>query len=189
MAKKNARKKQAPAPDEFDDKKYANVRVSCTYDYDEFAYSKSASTMLEWGRSASLVAALVFLVILVLVLVYDSSNTVLSITLLVCTTLCSAASASWRSIQLRYTDGTTLAQMGSHDRRHVVICDDEVHVEHASGAYEHYPLTELKSAKSTGEVVVLGFGKGRFVYVPKASMSENRFRKLVADMQSRAKKK
>ena len=60
-----------------------------------------------------------------------------------------------------------------------VVCDDAVHVQTSLGSSATYPLSDLKWVSATDECLLASFGHGRYVYVPRRCLSENRYRDLI----------
>lgn len=188
MAKKKSNRRPQVEDDskQYDDRKYEGLRYSLTYDYDEYSYTHACSLVLEQGSNVCIGVAIVTLIILVVLLVVDETAIVPAVVLLVICAVASALGGTWRSIQMRYANGTSLAQKGPEDRRHVVVCEDAIHVEYADGSEDHYELAKLKYVRSAVDYCIICFEDKGFVFVPRSAMSVNRFRNLVRELQERA---
>lgn len=189
MAKKSGksaarRKDDARA---FDDKKYGHALFSATFEYGELAFARAAEQLGLRLKSALTAASFASLVALILVILIDESFLVLIGIIFVLSLVLVFATSRWTDIQLRYARRTTLASPALSERRHVVVCEDAVHVENEAGELGSYDLSELRVVHATGDFVVAGFGHGRYVYVPRVALSENRFHELVRFFDSRCR--
>lgn len=181
MAKKASRanngRKGSQQP-RFDDKKYGKTLFSATFEYNELSFARAAETLGHGVRNALTAAAFVALLALIVVLLVDEKPTVLvavvfvvSLALVYCTT-------RWDRLQIRYARRTTLELTPPAEVRHVAVCDDSVHVENEAGSIGDFALSELKTVRQNSDCVMAGFGSGRYAYVPRSALSENRYREL-----------
>ena len=181
MAKKSgkqvARRKDA-ARVAFDDKKYGHALFSATFEYSELTFARASEQLGLRLRSALTAASFASLVGLILVILIDESLVVLVGVLFVISLALVFTTSRWGDIQLRYARTTA-------ERRHVVVCEDAVHVENEEGELGSYNLSDLRVVHATGEFVVAGFGHGRYAYVPRSALSENRFHELVRFLDGR----
>ncbi|HIZ45948.1 MAG TPA: hypothetical protein IAA19_02880 [Candidatus Olsenella pullistercoris] len=188
MAKKSgkqvARRKDA-ARVAFDDKKYGHALFSATFEYSELTFARASEQLGLRLRSALTAASFASLVGLILVILIDESLVVLVGVLFVISLALVFTTSRWGDIQLRYARTTTLAAPATAERRHVVVCEDAVHVENEEGELGSYNLSDLRVVHATGEFVVAGFGHGRYAYVPRSALSENRFHELVRFLDGR----
>lgn len=203
MAKKPNRARAAaqPAADavKFDDTAYADVRFSATFDYDELAVSRASTMIMERGRQISLGVAFVSLAILVGMLWINRDLLLPSMVFLVIAILASNATNNWPKIQRKYANKSTLALTGGAEKRHVVVCGDAVHVSVAAASgtsadgektvrTQSYPLSELRRVTRGVECTLADFGQKRLVYVPRAALSDTRYKELGAFLAERAGK-
>ena len=133
------------------------------------------------GMLAVLLAFVIpfLLILLVLVALWAKDAIIVMIVLFVIATALSYVTSNWRKLQLRYARTTSLGSWTQVGRLHVAFCDDALHVEDKTGELATYPTSELRYVHETGDFVVAGFGRKRFVYVPRAALSENRWRELL----------
>ena len=162
----------------FDDKKYGRVLFSATFDYNELSFARASETLGHGYRKILTGVAFLALLALVVVLLVDEKPTVLLVaTFLVAFALVFAVSR-WDRLQQTYARRTVLAPDADAPTRHVAVCEDGVHVEDTSGSLGDYDLSDLRSVSQNTDCVVASFGDGRYVYIPRSAMSENRFRLL-----------
>lgn len=186
MAKKSSRRKAAAqAQSAFDDKKYEGVRFSATFEYNELTFTRAAEQLFPRGRSAATIVTFLLLVLLVLTALMLENTPVLVVLFVLCLVAMNAATR-WSDLQIWYARSTTLAPGDGAERRHVVVCEDEVHVEDESGDDAAYPLSSLRVVYATSDFLVAGFGNKRYVYVPRSALSESRFRDLVGFLDAHA---
>lgn len=178
MAKKTAVRRRDESV-EFDDSAYENVRVSVTYDYNELTFARAAERLAPRGRQILTIANFVSLVVLVFCAWQLREQTVLLFCAAVVAFVVLYMWGNWNKLQLRYAKRTSLGLSGTSERRHVVVCDDAVHVQSSSGASATYSVSDLRTVSSTDEHLVAGFGSRRYVYVPRRATSEGRYRELV----------
>lgn len=162
----------------FDDTKYGRTLFSATFDYNELSFARASETLGHGYRKVLTGLAFLALLALVVVLLVDEKPTALVVvTFLVAFALVFAVSR-WDRLQQAYARRTVLAPKAGVPTRHVAVCEDSVHLEDATGALGDYDLSELRSVSQNTDCLVASFGNGRYVYVPRAAMSENRFRLL-----------
>lgn len=184
MAKRSSRRKTAAARDRFDDSGYQDVRLSATFDYDEMDFARAANQLCPHGRTVMTAVTFALLVLLVLAALSLEDTTPLIALVVVCLVPMNLISR-WHDVQIWYAQGTTLAPDAASGRRHVVVCEDAVHTQDEAGATETYPFSEMRAVRITGDFVVMGFGRKRYVYVPRRALSENRFRELTAFLEAK----
>lgn len=88
----------------------------------------------------------------------------------------------WHEVQvwrLRRAGLDTALVAEDQRRRSVSVYDDRLVVEERNGHKTALPMDEMRRPKLSGEVLVLTFSRGRFVPVPRKSMSVSRFDELV----------
>lgn len=179
MAKKSATSRKSAAPSIFDEKKFRSPRIQATFDYNELSLVRASNQLWQTGKNVMLGVAMVSLVgIISYILLGGEDNMAPAIGMLVVAVVSSAAVTRWDRVQLRYARKTTLGFEGTGERRRVTVTDDTVHMETSNGAEVSYPLSSLREVYVTEDSVTAGFGKGCYVYVPRAALSENRFREL-----------
>lgn len=176
-AKATSARKREPLA-RFDDTKYGRTLFSATFDYNELSFARASETLGHGYRKVLTGLAFLALLALVVVLLVDEKPTALVVvTFLVAFALVFAVSR-WDRLQQAYARRTVLAPKVGVPTRHVAVCEDSVHLEDATGALGDYDLSELRSVSQNTDCLVASFGNGRYVYVPRAAMSENRFRLL-----------
>ena len=174
MAKKTpktAAGHKSPSQPRFDDKKYGKALFSATFDYNELSFGHGI-------RNVVTAAAFVALLALVVVLLVDEKPTVLVFVVFAVSLALVFATTRWDYLQMRYARRTTLAPTPPSEVRHVVVCEDSAHMENEAGPIGDFDLADLRTVRQNGDCVVAGFGEGRYIYVPRAALSENRFREL-----------
>lgn len=185
MAKKNAKaaaKRRAAEKNaeqfRFDDTKYGHTLFSVTFDYNELAFSHAANMLAPRTPTAlKFVSAVPLLGIVFCALAFKDNN----VLLIVCFAVAMAfivISGNWDQMLRTYARKTTLAPAAGGERRHVAVTEDAVHVENEQGPLGSYNLSDLRAVYRNSECVVAGFGQKRYVYVPRAALSEGRFREL-----------
>ena len=158
MAKKSAVRRRSEQS-EFSDDAFENVRASMTYDYNELVLARAAERIHPRTKQYLTFVNLASLLILVFCAWNFRDN--------------------WNTIQLRVARRGSLALEGPNERRHVVVCDDAVHVQTNLGSSTTYPLSDLKWVSATDECLLASFGRRRYVYIPRRCLSENRYRDLI----------
>lgn len=181
MAKKfgTRHKNVVPSGPKFDDDAYEDVRFSATFDYGELSLTRAAAQLAPRSKTATTGVAFVCLAGMVAVLMISEDNLVWALVFMVPALVALNAVTNWHKLQLRYARKTTLGAADGIGRHHVVVCEDAVHTQVEGGAVTSYSLSELRAVYDTEDCVVAGFGSKRYVYVPRAALSENRFRDLV----------
>lgn len=181
MAKKTpktAAGRKSPSQPRFDDKKYGKALFSATFDYNELSFARASETLGHGIRNVVTAAAFVALLALVVVLLVDEKPTVLVFVVFAVSLALVFATTRWDYLQMRYARRTTLAPTPPSEVRHVVVCEDSAHMENEAGPIGDFDLADLRTVRQNGDCVVAGFGEGRYIYVPRAALSENRFREL-----------
>lgn len=181
MAKKTpktAAGHKSPSQPRFDDKKYGKALFSATFDYNELSFARASETLGHGIRNVVTAAAFVALLALVVVLLVDEKPTVLVFVVFAVSLALVFATTRWDYLQMRYARRTTLAPTPPSEVRHVVVCEDSAHMENEAGPIGDFDLADLRTVRQNGDCVVAGFGEGRYIYVPRAALSENRFREL-----------
>ncbi|OUO58503.1 hypothetical protein [Olsenella sp. An270] len=181
MAKKASRttsRDKGAAQSRFDDKKYGKVLFSATYDYNELEFARASETLGHGFRSVVTAAAFVALLALVVVLLVDNKPTALVFVTFGASLVLVFASTRWDRLQVFYARRTTLAAAPPSEQRHVAVCEDCVHVESEAGPIGDFDLSDLRTVRQNSDCIVAGFGDGRYAYVPRPALSENRFREL-----------
>ena len=178
MAKKTAARRREGKL-EFNDDAFENVRASATYDYNELVLARAAERIHPRTRQYLTFVNLASLLILVFCAWNFRDSNALLLVLAVIAFALLYVWANWNTIQLRLARGGSLALEGPDERRHVVVCDDAVHVQSNLGSSATYQLSDLKWVSATDECLLACFGRGRYVYVPRRCLSENRYRDLV----------
>ena len=180
MAKKSAaRRREQSAQSLFDDSKYEGVRVSATFEYNELSLSRAAEQLAPRLKSSMVFLNLASLLALVASAVLLPDLSALLIALFVVAVIIMYVQYNWNKLAASYARTTTLDPAAHEGSVHVVACDDALHLEDAGGTQEHYDYADLRVVYPTSEFVVAGFGKKRYVYVPRSALSEGRFRELV----------
>ena len=156
MSKKTAVRRKDETG-EFDNSAYENVRVSATFDYNEVTLSYAAELVAPNVKRT--LGPISFVALIVMALLFVWSN--------------------WNRVQTHVACRSSLALDGGSERRHVVVCDDAIHTETSAGKHETYPLSELKTLHATDECLLAGFGRGRYVFIPRKALSEGRYRSLI----------
>ena len=177
MAKKTpktAAGRKGPSQPRFDDKKYGKALFSATFDYNELSFARASETLGHGIRNVVTAAAFVALLALVVVLLVDEKPTVLVFVVFAVSLALVFATTRW----MRYARRTTLAPTPPSEVRHVVVCEDSAHMENEAGPIGDFDLADLRTVRQNGDCVVAGFCEGRYIYVPRAALSENRFREL-----------
>lgn len=162
----------------FDDEQYATVLFSATFEYNELTFSRAAELLGPRLRTVLTAASFASLILLILSILVGESFVVLTGVLFVIALALIFATSGWSKLQLRYARKTTLAAPPVAERRHVAVCEDVVHLANEAGELGSYLLSDLCAVYPTSEFVVAGFGSGRYVYVPRSALSENRYREL-----------
>ena len=129
-------------------------------------------------RSVVTAAAFVALLALVVVLLVDNKPTALVFVTFGASLVLVFASTRWDRLQVFYARRTTLAAAPPSEQRHVAVCEDCVHVESEAGPIGDFDLSDLRTVRQNSDCIVAGFGDGRYSYVPRPALSENRFREL-----------
>lgn len=192
MAKKNAARHKAAAGTHpaFDDSKYDHVLYSMTFDYNELGLARASELLAPRLRGALSAASFISLAVLVLAaLAFGNQGYPLLIALFLVSVGLLYASSNIARLRLRYARTTTLDPAAYDGTLHVAVEEDAVHVSDARGAGGDYPLAELRTSNSSPEGILAGFGAKRYVFVPRSSMSEGRFRELAALLAQRCPKK
>lgn len=182
MAKKAASRRKSASPQrKFDDTQYDGVRFSATFEYNELSLARAASWIWPRGKYVTLAVAFVSLLLLVGMLYINQDLLIPALAPLAVSIVASSLNSRWDRVQLRRANRSSLAldETRAPQTRHVVVCDDAVHVEVEGGASDTYPLSDLRVVHSNNDSAFAGFGDGRYVYVPRSAMSEGRFRELV----------
>lgn len=178
MAKKTAARRRE-GQSEFSDDAFENVRASATYDYNELVLARAAERIHPRAKQYLTFVNFASLLILVFCAWNFRDNNVLLLVLAVVAFALLYVWANWNTLQLRLARRGSLALEGPNERRHVVVCDDAVHVQSNLGSSATYPLSDLKWVSATDGCLLASFGRGRYAYVPRRCLSENRFRELV----------
>lgn len=190
MAKKStkpvARRREAERA-AFNDKQYGRTLFSATFDYNELTMARAAEQLGITTKNVLTVAAFVVLASMILVILIDESLVALVGVLFVLSIALVFVTGRWSWFQLRYARSTSLAAPATSERRHVAITEDCVHVVSEQGEIGAYNLSDLRVVHSTGDLVVAGFGEGRYACVPRSALSENRFRELVRFLDEKTK--
>lgn len=163
----------------FDAKRFRSPRIQATFDYDELSLMRAANQLGQVGRNVVLAVAFVSLVCVIATLLVDPNSYAPAIAALLVAVAASAFATRWDRVQLRLVRGTSLDVTGLGDRRRVTVTDDSVHLETTGGVDVSYPLSDLSRVYATDDSVTACFAKGRYVYVPRSALSENRFHELV----------
>lgn len=182
MAKKpSARRKAAAAPSVFDEKKFKSPRIQATFDYNELSLVRASNQLWQTGKNVALGVAMVSLagIVVYILLAGSEGNLAPALVLLAVSVIASATVTRWDKVQLRRARTTSLGVKGEGERRRVTVTDDAVHLETTGGLDASYPLSDLRKVFATEDSVTVDFGNDRYVYVPRAALSENRFRELV----------
>lgn len=179
MPKKSPAHKDQNAPIKFNDEKYDHLHFSTTFEYNELCLARAAELLCPRLKQAATIGNFGALILLVLVALWAKDAIIVMIVLFVIATALSYVTSNWRKLQLRYARTTSLGSWTQVGRLHVAFCDDALHVEDKTGELATYPTSELRYVHETGDFVVAGFGRKRFVYVPRAALSENRWRELL----------
>ena len=180
MAKKSsARRREQSAQSLFDDSKYADVRVSATFEYNELSLSRAAEQLAPRLKSSMVFVNLASLLALVAAAILVPDLSALLIGLFVVAVVMMYVQYNWNKLIVSYARTTTLDPASHEGSIHVVACDDALHLEDAGGSEERYDYADLRVVYPTSEFVVAGFGSKRYVYVPRSALSEGRFRELV----------
>lgn len=177
MSKKTAARPKDEA-NEFDDSAYENVLVSATFDYNQASYAHAALLLAPRAKQRLTFASLTSLILMLFCAWNFRDNQVLLYTTAGLAILILFVWSNWERLQGRYARSSTLGLAGGPERRHVVVCDDAVHVQSSTGASDTFPLSDLRTVRYTDEHLVAGFGSRRYVYVPRRALSEGRYRKL-----------
>lgn len=178
MAKKTAVRRRDESG-EFDNSAYENVRVSATFDLNEVSLSYAAELVAPGIKRTLRPISFMALILLVFAAwQFRDQQTFLIVPAIVVMALLFAWS-NWNRLQTRVIRSSSLALADGPERMHVVVCDDAVHTESSSGKRETYPLSQLKTLHATDECLLAGFGRRRYVYVPRKALSEGRYRSLV----------
>lgn len=178
MAKKSAVRRRSEQS-EFSDDAFENVRASMTYDYNELVLARAAERIHPRTKQYLTFVNLASLLILVFCAWNFRDNNALLIVLAVIAFALLYVWANWNTIQLRLARRGSLALEDPNERRHVVVCDDAVHVQTNLGSSTTYPLSDLKWVSATDECLLASFGRRRYVYIPRRCLSENRYRDLI----------
>lgn len=177
MAKKSAaRRKEQSA---FDDEKYEGVRMSATFEYNELSLSRSAEQLAPRLKNSLLFLNVASLLALVAAAIILPDLTALLIALFVVAVGAMYVYHNWNAMMVRYARSTTLDPASYQGSIHVAVCDDALHLADEGGTDDRYDYSDLRVVYPTGEFLVAGFGKKRYVYVPRSALSEGRFRELV----------
>lgn len=187
-AQAKATREQA-ARQEKHDKQYGNPLYSLTYEMDELEFSR-ASGLTKPDSIKTVLASIsaICLVLIIVLLLQDRNNLTIAIILVAASLVCTAASSSWADILVRYARRSTLGLVGKDNHRHIVLTEDEVIEEGPDDRVERYPLSELQFVRSTDSYALAGFGSKRFVYIPRSSMSEGRYRGAVRFLEQHTEK-
>lgn len=189
MAKKkaNAAARRRDNTEHFDDSAYEGIRYSLTYEMDELSFSRAAALLAPpWLYNAALVCSLIGLIGIILVLVADQNNVIPAVIFFAIAILGSVVGNNWTRMVASRARKTTLGLPGEDKHRHVVITDKDLFELGPDDRKVSYPLSDLKRAAGDDEGCILDFGAKRYVYVPRAAMSENRYRSLVREARERA---
>lgn len=188
MAKKSsARRREQSAQSLFDDSKYENVRVAATFEYNELSLSRAAEQLAPRLKSSMVFVNLASLLALVAAAILVPDLSALLIGLFVVAVVMMYVQHNWNKLAVRYARTTTLAPSAYEGSIHVVACDDALHLEDAHGVDARFDYADLRVVYPTSEFVVAGFGKKRYVYVPRSALSEGRFRELVRILDAHCK--
>lgn len=182
---KSASRRRDAGRTAFDDERYGKVLFSATFEYNELTFSRAAELLGPRLKTVFTAASFASLVLLIVSILAGESFVVLTGALFVVALVLIFVTSSWSRLQLRYARTTSLAAPAVAERRHVAVCEDAVHVANEAGELGSYPLSDLRAVYPTGEFVVAGFGGGRYAYVPRSALSENRYRDLVRFLSER----
>lgn len=186
MAKKSAAAKRRERARErsaekhrFDDSKYDGVLFSATYDYNELLFSRAAETLgPRLGVAVRACAFISLAAMIILIMIFDTATLPVVIAL-VASLVFVWATTNWGRLQTTYArKRTTLAVAPGGEQRHVAITANEVHVENEQGPLGDYNLSDLSVAHQNGDCTVMGFGGGRYAFVPSSALSEGRYHDL-----------
>ena len=180
-ARKGARAtaaRQGAEPARFDDRRFGKPLFAATFECNELALTRGAETIGHRMRGALTAASFVALLALVIVTLVDDRAMVLMIAVFAVSLALVIATSRWDRLQRAYARHTTLAALSDSEACHVVVCEDSVHVENEDGPIGDFALSDLRTVHQNADCVVAGFGRRRYVYVPRMAMSENRFREL-----------
>ncbi len=178
MSKKTAVRRKDETG-EFDNSAYENVRVSATFDYNEVTLSYAAELVAPNVKRTLGPISFVALILLVFAAwqFRDQQTFLIAPAIIVMALL--FVWSNWNRVQTHVACRSSLAIDGGSERRHVVVCDDAIHTETSTGKHETYPLSELKTLHATDECLLAGFGRGRYVFIPRKALSEGRYRSLI----------
>ena len=180
MAKNSpARRRDIAAKGAFDDGAYDNVVLSATFEQNELTLNRAAEQLAPRLKSSFTFVNLASLLVLVAAAVLFGDLTAVLIVLFLIAIALLYVSSHPNRLAVRYARGTNLSPSAYEGSVHVVVCDDAVHVEDEGGSHETFPFSELRSVRSTPDCVVAGFGRRRYVFVPRSALSEGRFRELI----------
>lgn len=187
MARKSPASRRRAEKNSFDDDAYENVRFSATFDYNELARDRAAAVLAPRAHRGVLFgegAALVGIVAVALTLGVEGTTVPLVALFLVALVLIFVANR-WPDLQLRHTRGGSLDPAAGGERMHVVVCDDAVHVRSDKRPVQDFDLSRLRVLHDNEDFLVAGFGGRDYVYVPRAGLSENRYRELTHFLRER----
>ena len=178
MAKKTAVRRKDESG-EFDNSAYENVRVSATFDYNELSLSYAAELIAPNVKRTMGPVSFVGLILLVFAAwqFRDQQTFLIAPAIIVMALL--FVWSNWNRVQMRIASASSLALDDGPERHHVVVCDNAIHTETNKGERATYPLSELKTLHATDECLLAGFGRRRYVYIPRKALSEGRYRSLL----------
>ncbi len=162
------------------DKRYGKPLFSLSYDMNEYELARAAN-LYGPDRMKDLFngVAILSLALLIFALVSMVDNIALTISLLVIAVVTSSITTNWSRFATFLARKSTLGLVGENNRHHIVVTEDKVVDEGPDDRVAEYPLSKLKHSRSSNEATVVNFGSKRYVYIPRAPMSEGRYQALI----------
>lgn len=189
MAHKSPAARRRPDQATFNDDAYEGVRFSATFDYGDLMLGRAAELLAPRARRAVQAAEIAVLLCIVGIAVFfgTDSTTVPLVGLAVAAFVLLLLSNRWGDLQVRYAGSGSLAPAEGGERMHVVVCDDAVHVQSDKRPVANYSLSDLRVVYDNADYLIAGFGGRDYVYVPRVSLSESRYRDLARFLHERAR--
>lgn len=187
MAKSSA-KKAAPKAErpKHNDEQYGEVLHSLSYEFNSENYFNAAGLVGSSRMQQYITVASMGLLLLIIASLYDQEHPLYpgAIAGFILFLLLSITANRWPQLRDAYLKESTLA-LTEDTHRHVVVTPGEIIVEGPGEEVNRYPISQIKKIAEDSDGALVKLGAMRYVYIPRKSVSETRYRALLKTLRNK----